>query len=339
MKTTEQVVDTKEGIRKYLDDGLFGLHRLGEDRANLYSQSNKPLKKWIVAGRFELSTNGSIQTLMEINKKRVIDVSEAGDVLSNEKFWVALNTKMGQDAGVAIYENSKPPPATVMCPECKKGWTLKNAHDFHCTSDTTIINASDFVGKTLKYFSEHVKLRTDALYRITYECGVQNDKHIDRTPHKKYPTLEVNHGGFIDRSDDYILESGDSGYFWRFKYYHSRCWETHLDRCHEKFFEIVFKDAGFESFEMRKITNEYCTCDICGPWFEVSVLGFGSVKIGWRKRVINIDWFGTGRNFLNLFEKEDVTKWDKGIHAWTKDDAIKYLSKIRKFHDEDSRQV
>lgn len=52
----------------------------------------------------------------------------------------------------------------------------------------------------------------------------------------------------------------------------------------------------------------------------------GLIKIGWRKRVINIDWSATGISYLI---KDDVTKDKYFCHAWSYADAITYLSGLR----------
>ncbi len=65
------------------------------------------------------------------------------------------------------------------------------------------------------------------------------------------------------------------------------------------------------------------------PWFVVTT-GVGRFKIGWRKRVIEIDWSETSDTqiALNLFPNEDVTKSGKMIHAWSYDKAAEYIKAI-----------
>ena len=59
---------------------------------------------------------------------------------------------------------------------------------------------------------------------------------------------------------------------------------------------------------------------------------WGALRIGYRKRVINIDWSGTQINHNGdiTFKDEDVTKSRTMIHAWGKDKAIEYLRKLSK---------
>lgn len=65
------------------------------------------------------------------------------------------------------------------------------------------------------------------------------------------------------------------------------------------------------------------------PWFLVEVEHAGWVKLGWRKRVIDIDW---GRTDIRVVVTEDqVTKDETMVHAWDYAKAIEYLSALRVF--------
>lgn len=81
----------------------------------------------------------------------------------------------------------------------------------------------------------------------------------------------------------------------------------------------------------KEIPNEYCSCYHCkltSPWFEVTTTK-GIIKIGWRKKVINIDWSNMNRPDADtLFPGEDVTKHEKSIHAWGYEKAKEYINKI-----------
>ena len=86
--------------------------------------------------------------------------------------------------------------------------------------------------------------------------------------------------------------------------------------------------------DVEEIPNEYCKdyCCVHKPWFNVKTPQ-GTIKIGWRKRVINITWpEGINKNGNELFPNEDVTKYTVGnlhtIHAWGYDKAKEYLAKI-----------
>lgn len=76
--------------------------------------------------------------------------------------------------------------------------------------------------------------------------------------------------------------------------------------------------------------------------------------MGWRKRVLHIDWAAVLENRLaridkldidpryaerqaimtawdgkTLFPDDDVTRWETGVHAWGADKAVEYLKALR----------
>lgn len=79
------------------------------------------------------------------------------------------------------------------------------------------------------------------------------------------------------------------------------------------------------------------------PWFLVTTPD-GDIKIGYRKRVIHIEWMNNYKPFTETFENESVTKCfqaqevqrfihaqevQRFIHAWTLDKAMEYLRKAK----------
>jgi hypothetical protein len=67
------------------------------------------------------------------------------------------------------------------------------------------------------------------------------------------------------------------------------------------------------------------------PWFVVTTTK-GRIKIGWRKRVICIDWCDSiiKESAEALFPNEDVTKYEKLIHAWGYEKATEYINVLLK---------
>lgn len=65
------------------------------------------------------------------------------------------------------------------------------------------------------------------------------------------------------------------------------------------------------------------------PWFIVTTR-VGRIKIGWRRRVIQIEWTDTRGTLTSgaLFAAEDVTKEERLIHAWTVEKAQAYIDLI-----------
>ena len=82
---------------------------------------------------------------------------------------------------------------------------------------------------------------------------------------------------------------------------------------------------------VEEIPNEYCSNYCCRqlPWFIITTK-IGRFKIGWRKRVINIDWSDTicNKSAEDLFPEINNTKGDKYIHAWSLEEAKEFINKI-----------
>ena len=84
----------------------------------------------------------------------------------------------------------------------------------------------------------------------------------------------------------------------------------------------VFKLANIEVLKYWEIKNEYSGDK--ADWLLVKT-PLGLIKIGWRKRVVNIDWSDTGIKYLT---KDDVTKDEYFCHAWSYEKAVSYLTKL-----------
>lgn len=84
----------------------------------------------------------------------------------------------------------------------------------------------------------------------------------------------------------------------------------------------------------ESIPNGYCDRSCCEhlPWFKVAT-PVGYIRVGWRKRVIVIDWSDAplvSAKAEELFPDEDVTKEGRLIHAWSYEKAREYLDLIFK---------
>jgi len=137
----------------------------------------------------------------------------------------------------------------------------------------------------------------------------------------------------IDNITDYVtIEQRD----YKQIPYHKDCLKVHNNRKQLKEFKDVFKSV-YESDELifNAIPNAYCPCEKCASWFIVSTPD-GDIKIGWRKRVINIEWLENYKVFKEMFKSEDVTRGfgkygDSGrsIHAWSVEKAKEYLIRAK----------
>lgn len=89
--------------------------------------------------------------------------------------------------------------------------------------------------------------------------------------------------------------------------------------------EIIDKltNCFIDPIYVKQIPSEYSSNDFI-PWLIVTT-SKGPIKIGWRKRVINIDWSESNIQDTDLFPDEDVTKGERYIHAWSYEDAKRYV--------------
>ena len=95
----------------------------------------------------------------------------------------------------------------------------------------------------------------------------------------------------------------------------------------------IFLLSGLEAKAFHELANQYWPdhpdyADIRRkqPWWLVQT-PFGLIRIGWRKRVIAISWTDTTLRFV--VTKDDVTKDETMVHAWTYAKAVEYITELR----------
>ena len=136
----------------------------------------------------------------------------------------------------------------------------------------------------------------------------------------------------IDNIIDYITIEQDS---YKRVGYHKECLKLHKNREQLKEFKEIFsKVYDLNELKFTVIPNEYSSYEHYASWFIVSTSD-GDIKIGWRKRVINIEWLDNYKQFKETFVNEDVTRGGnldgvRNIHAWSVDKAIEYIDRARK---------
>lgn len=96
---------------------------------------------------------------------------------------------------------------------------------------------------------------------------------------------------------------------------------------------------------MEPIANGYWRPEdpwsVGDPWYRVTTT-VGHFVVGWRKRVLHLDWKDTVLRTRNakgsierpppsgeeVFPKEEVTRWETGIHAWGYDKLQEYVQTL-----------
>lgn len=87
---------------------------------------------------------------------------------------------------------------------------------------------------------------------------------------------------------------------------------------------------GDEKIWVQPVENRYHGDSPHGmlfPWFDVTTR-YGIFLIGWRKRVVHLDWSRTliKKDAETLFPQEDVTKSACMIHAWGYEKLQEYMN-------------
>jgi hypothetical protein len=103
----------------------------------------------------------------------------------------------------------------------------------------------------------------------------------------------------------------------------------------------LFALSGFTVTKMWPLINRYWGTNnpdmiINSPWWLVKT-EFGLIEVGWRKRVMSIDWSDTGVEVRKL-TSDDVTLAETYVHAWNYPKALEYLTALREFLELDSRK-
>lgn len=92
----------------------------------------------------------------------------------------------------------------------------------------------------------------------------------------------------------------------------------------------LFEMAGFEVKSVHELPNGYwppAYTDLREkyPWWLMET-DIGLVKIGWRKRVIQISWTDTA--YRGTVTDDDTTKNEDMVHAWGYSQALAYLAAL-----------
>lgn len=88
-------------------------------------------------------------------------------------------------------------------------------------------------------------------------------------------------------------------------------------------FLSLFKIAGIDINKTWDIRNGYSGSK--PDWLLVHT-PYGLMTIGWRKRVIEIEWSGTHMEYI---VKDDVTKDKYMCHAWGYPKAVEYMTDLK----------
>lgn len=330
--------DTKEGIAEAVKT-LEGLCALVSERHRAGYKREEGLNEFTILGNYSLDTCGNCSREESgIVRKHFPDMPS---VLTRQEFWEYVGKDFSDKHRLCyVMDGGRIPKPGLVCVHCGKTWSIDNCFDTVTKEERQYFKMEEFVGKTLGEVKAFFWAKNDAEYAINTEPFLMNDVYIDlslaypgATDWKK--DIVKNKNGRMGTKEgitnDYFVLPGDVISFGITKYYHADCNREAMRTDEERQFRNIFEKAGFKDIKLEPVINEYCQLECCAPWFNVTTV-LGVIKIGWRKRVINIDWSNVhtvpGQDILSLFKKEDVTKGNSSIHAWGWDKAQEYLSKI-----------
>ncbi len=306
--------DTHDGIRDELDKGLAGLRRICKARHQAGYQRGERLAEFVLLkGKIWLDTCGNTQVPVQAN--RFDAITEIPDVVTRESFLLELQG-IEPEPFFSLTLGTLP-PTSLVCDRCHCSWDLQNVLDVHQRELEMVRNSSlaDYEGSTLGHVIETINGEdpdSNRRRRVElYDLYAQRDLVAEQRE-----TLESE------------LVGRDSVISWReFVYFHSACWAYVRADEERAFFEKVFAEAGFAGVQLLAIPARYP--GNVAPWFR-AVTVFGDITIGWRKRVISVNWFGKADG-NKLFDSENVTKGIYTIHAWGQQKAVEYLRTLREF--------
>ncbi len=331
--------DTKEDIAGSIGS-LEDFNELIGQRRTAGYERQEMLKEFVIFGCYYLDKSGNCWKAEDrFSRDNLPGIT---DVLTRDEFWKYIRRHVINVVSIGYsYDDGKIPIPDLRCSFCGKTWTVENCHDTVVRDEKLIVTLSDFIGMTLGEVKKAYFDRRDAIYQTHDGSLIRNDRFIDPTPicpdseYEWERRVVKNRNGWVGKdqgiSDDYVIQPGDQGMFSVDRYYHRECNRINSLKEKEGQFSDIFKKAGFTVISMQSIPNEYCSCELCAPWFLVNT-EFGVFKIGWRKRVINIDWCAVNVppnvDIISLFVDEDVTKGNNNIHAWGWEKVEEYLTKI-----------
>jgi len=98
--------------------------------------------------------------------------------------------------------------------------------------------------------------------------------------------------------------------------------------------EALFLTAGLPAQHVWELPNgywprhaDYAERRAAEPWWLV-LTEIGLVQVGWRKKVMHIDWSDTG--LKTIVTPDDTTKAERYVHAWSNDKAVAYLMELKR---------
>jgi hypothetical protein len=337
---------------------LEGLHNIIEARRTIKKyDENKRFDYFVINGQYMLDCFAQVARITihdesEGNYGKTIHAKDLNvpRVMTQDMFKTFLRHK-----GEYSYSWGFPSPlpdAGMICPVCKKEYDLDDCYDISTdfTGGSEKINGSDYLNHTIPAVVDMLNNNERKYY--VWGGTITNPKYINETIIEGYSCLKKNQNGLIsfdmkdetDRFpymgsiDEYNIQVDDTIHLSYREYTHKNCMQNKLNEDTFNSFIKCLSDAEVAVKSFTKIKNEYGSDSYRGSWYKFILFNknndgkqgscIGSVRIGWRKRVIELDYsylLPDGTDLTHLFEDENVTKERGLIHAYSLEDLTKYL--------------
>jgi hypothetical protein len=289
--------DTYAGIAEAIKT-LEGFNKLIAERHEAGYQRKESLKRWILFdGAVMLDgcggTGRSRRTVIEGDLFRIEDFNAMAERLDDEvKGRGFMHYSMGD-----LY-----PMGGMVCPVCGSEWTTENFLESYAVRESTYMSKEDadpLAGQTLG--------QLQAAWS---------------TPEKTV-WLQVRRGKEESLDPDLRLQKGDALFVDSWRFFHPECLRLKVT-CEEHIkFDNCLDKAGFKCRLFTPVKNEYWSYPDSSLWFEVQT-EFVRLKIGWRKRVINVEYPAE----IGCLTEDGVTKGTDHFHAWGYEKLTEYLTEM-----------
>lgn len=249
----EPYYNTVEGVSKAITT-LEGLNNLIKARSDAGYKRKERMYEFYILGRYFLDTCGNFGVISKefIPAEHIPDFPE---IVDKECFWAAIETwqkkeqpdvlthdemhapdfdwsanKRPYPVSISIGCENPIPPAHIVCPWCKKGWTIDNCYDVERRREPEeMINAENFIGETWQSIKNNFDQLGDALYVV--ERSIQKNRNVDLKPLKDCETFKADPIDLLkDVFPGYVIKKGDHIFLKKINYYHKECYIAHSEQ-------------------------------------------------------------------------------------------------------------
>lgn len=280
-----------EGVKASLSS-LKNFIQLLKDRRN--ARDHHELNVLVVKGKWYLDQFGQVGYLiLQDQQYRQIPAdapifAELGDVVTEETFR-ALGKKYQLNYQIVLGGRGALPTENIYCAHCGAHWHIDNLDDYCIQSET--IPAAEFMGSVGYHVAEGL---IKYLVKDVIEGRTDGDNKNELS--EQFLAEQTGRRWTI-HSDD-----GKVTYYTFTKYYHNKCHNEVIRQENASSFIPAIEKAGFKAHGWVRTRNEYGSKEYRGDWLMVDTQ-HGLLRVGWRKRVINIDYSGIDPYYLPVTEE------------------------------------